>query len=668
MALAVAHVVVAMAAGAPVLLAWMVLLRRRGGFRATGLLLGATVLTSVTLLGEVALLGSLPIERPLDWLPTAHGGACLAVMAWLWARRIEARRTAGRVLRSLRSYRRETPGLERAVVACAVAAQLSVTALGVWLPATETDELSYHLPQAVQIIQDARPGRVHEPVVWADSYPRGVPMLWSWAYLIARDEGVFHAMSGVFGLALMLAGATAGRRAGLTRASSALAGALVGATPVAWRLSCTGLIDLPTCALTAAGIAFALGPGAGRRADLALAVLACVAAVWMKFTAMAPAVVVIGLRVLAAAWHDRGGPRPTRRSTGPGVWMAARAGPRGALALALIGLALASAPYLRTWASYPTPVWPLRLSVGGWVLADGFLESTALGASNLGWAARYIHFWTAFQTPTTVESPGGLGAAFALLLLPASLVLAAGAGRGAWRDRSGTGSAAILAAVFVLALAAPGFHFPRYVAYLPLPGAVALGWLLDRMRADRSPAREAIVLVTGALLGVNAWFYAGAEMERVRELLGASGGFARAELTAARDAGVRLESDQPHPSTRAFVRAAARPGDLVMAVAVPGPTVLLHGPGYRYRVEWDPGLRGEAGRRYAGNRGVSEIGASLDGDAWAGEIERRGPRIVLAYAGSDEAAALTRTGRFAEVFRQDRAFGPRVVVVLAHTP
>ncbi len=622
---------VLLAATLPVVIASAALVRRAWpGARAGETWLAASLLTPLALMIELAALGSIPntiASRPLDALAWAHGLVWAACLWFAWHERGRVRGLWARTLAGLRSARDAAPLPLRILAAGALVWHALATLLGMWHWSAEMDDLRYHLPQAVQPFVDGRLGLVHAGVVWADSFPRGVALLWSWTLVLTGHDAGMHLVNGAAGLMLALAAAVGARRLGADRAGAGLAAAAVLPAPIVGYLTGLCYTDLPLGAFIAAAAVFAM-PDSRKgevahdapRFRIALAGLGLMLALWGKFQPAPPAA-AIGVATLSLAWS--GGPR--------------RIG--STLIIFTTFALLASIPYLLTWRDHGSPVFPLQLRLGQWVLFPGPMDPDTIGASAQGpWASRFVRYWLDFLSPIGPETPGSLGPVFALILLPIALGAALIQPGRAFRRDAGPQGLVVIAALLLVVVAVPLMHWPRYSVWL-LPGTAAVAGLV--FSHAPGPARSALAALTLTLsIGGGAMFarYASTTIERTLANLPDS--VAWWHDHASRHAADRHDFTPvwASPATREAIRRAARPGDAVVH-ATPTPSVLMTDAGYTYRVHHRP-ARAWPGWWTEGFDPLTSDGGKPWGQAeaatWADGLVREGVRVVVVIRGSAE--------------------------------
>jgi hypothetical protein len=560
----------------PIWLGWLTFWRRYWrGAGAGELLLGAGLGVPLVLILEVALFGSVPkaiVDRPLDWLGWAHGAVCLLVLLWVRWRRTDLRGSLRRVTTSWRDATRE-PGVGLLLISV-MTWHLAVMVYGAWNWSVLVDDIQYHLPQALQVYQDGRLGRVvtaQEP--WADGYPRGSALVWAWSMIMTRTDAGIHPINGCFAIQLMLAAAVGARRVGCSRRWALLAAALVPTAPIVSFITAITYTDVAQAALlgTSAVMAMPVRRGRWGAPSAILCGLSAAMALWVKFQ-MAPAIamiVVYRLGHLFLQWR-RGGLAP--RGT---------LSVRAQLLLGAAAMLAAAPPYIK----------PLNLRIGSLVLFVGPMDQDDLAAGvQMPWLLRFARYWTDWLADPSGESPGGFGPLLTMLMAAPTLAVCLSQLARPWRRAVGRPGMVMLALLLLAVAVVPLYHWPRYSMWLLVPMSVCTAWVVQVI-ADR-PLQQWICLVAAALCAGNAALYGRYLIAKVSMDVG-----------LAADRGVDLWTEhrnrllvdalpygdrlRPTPQTRAALRAAMKPGETVVTSVHIDP-VLLTDPDYTYRVDFRP--------------------------------------------------------------------------------
>jgi hypothetical protein len=618
---------------------WATLFRRRTPrLPACEAILFACVAVAATLLAEIGVTTLIPIARPLDWLPVTHWIVAGGSVAWLIARRGSFGELLGATLRGIWAVLRESGLGVRLFLLITASAAAAAAVHGLWNACTSWDELSYHMPQALQAYQDGFVGAVKSNVEWADSYPRAVALLYFWTMALVRSDAAVHCVSSAFGLVFALAAYVAARRMQFDRELSALCGGIGYTAPIVLYLCSIGYIDLVVGGVCATMIAMALPEreGGWGVASAVTTLLAVVLAWWMKFIPIVIIAMTLGFIALRL-WVER-------RRFGP----AGRVHPIVFCGAAIVALAIGSAPYVRAYVKYGAPTYPVKLSLAGVVLFDGPLDPAGFGRMNdRPVLERYSTFWTNFREPQTTDSAGGLGLVFALaIVFPAMACLFALPYRFnlCW---------AYLLAIFWHTVALPEMHIPRYTIFILVPGAMCLARALQG--GKESGFRSGGTLALAALAAYGIAVYADPVIRHIRWQ------FAVGDMTTpARNRLIVEDYALDYAGLRGPARREIyklmKPGE-TLVFALNDFHTLMHDPDYTYRVEF----------RTAHDRNARQIQQPCDAGvdaAYVESLKRDGVRVAVVYAGGCEDVSLAAPGSgYHVVLRQDTPEGhPEIVV------
>jgi hypothetical protein len=620
-AYALAHAAIVTALVVPVVAwLWAWATRRRWLSSAPERLLLALVVAPLAPLAEVLGLSLLPIERPLRvTLPWAHlllVAACLAMLV-----REHRGRPAAALggLRRLRRVWRALDGATRAAVLIAGAATALAFVHGAWNAGDEHDGALYRMLVVVQPYQDGRVGRVSFPFEgFADAYPRTIELLCSWTMLCTGASVGFHLVSWYFLQMFALATYVLARRAGLRLRLSLLCAALAATTPMPIYLTGVLYNDLAAAAPLAAAIAL----GAPRRRSGWRASDLTVMAIALAIGASAKFSVAIGAAVLGAVrlgWMVVRGrcPRP-----------ACDVGFAPTLAALAAAAALASIPYVRSWVLYGSPLWPLRVEIGPWMLFEGPMAPEQLWITAQGsWAERWgAAIYKLFQT-TSQDANGAFGLLFAVGVVPAAVVFFART------LRRPTLLGVLLAGMFWYVAIVPVSTNLRYSLHLLPVGYVMLALLLPDRPAGRG--RRLITPVLMVMLAINAADYARTIVRETSAQL--RWGVSLTDPARNRLWYMQFMYIEPGiaPETHEVVHRLVRPGErLVYSVHALGG--LLYDPFFTYAVEYrsiEYFLERTRGER-----------ADDPGPSWLRSLRADGIDAVLVYAQSREARVLGAPG------------------------
>ncbi|MFN0012619.1 MAG: hypothetical protein ACKVS8_13355 [Phycisphaerales bacterium] len=621
--------------------------------RASDLALAVGVFVPGMLVVETVLVGLLPVgllSRPLDSLLWFHIAVVPGLTLLAWALRVPLRGGLITICRAVSRAWRAASGPQRLLIALALASHLCVVLAGTWVWTTFTDEQGYHVPQMVQMYQDGRLGRVWGGNVWADSYPRGTAILWAWSLCITGTDAGLRPINAAWALLLAAAVATAARRIGADRSWALTLAAAALTTPVIATLSTIAYADAAACA--AAGVAIATALPRGGRAtrwdacSMTLCIAGMVLALWIKFTTIHVVALVLAFRGVLAI----------KASGALGTWGRRPRGGRADIVRVVLAAAavavLASAPYLSTWFRYGSPVFPLRIALGPWVLFDGPMTVESLGwERGWGWWTRLYEFWYTFHAWLDPEGKGQLGPLWGFALLGALVALAAAQ---LSRPRSGL---IFLTLVFALVLVVPNFHWARYCAWVLVPAGAAAAWLASKL-TDRS-ARAGIAawllvlcVANGALFWQGLW-------ARIAPTIADAGDvplWSGERLTLAVWRTTSFVEGGPSIATRLVLERTIKPGQrLVSTLACP--PFWLQAPGYAYAAEVRPARAWPAfDYHFAHARELDW--ARVEAPAWAAQLASEGVDWVLVYAGQAEDGALAASaGGYECVHVQPSAHG-----------
>jgi hypothetical protein len=364
------------------------------------------------------------------------------------------------------------------------------------LPPYAWDGLSYHLTTTAEWIQRGK--LVTNPLsLCCAHYPLNTELTFVWPGLLLGNDTLVDGVQ--IGFAVLGTAAVAGiaRVAGCSRTGACAAGAIFFLTPVILAQSATNYNDVAFTGMFLCGLFFVLRyvvAGVTRPAYLALAGLGAGFALGSKGTGL----IYAGVLLLVVV----GGVVVVRRRSEP---LAAG----GAVLAFCASLILTGAFwYGRNLVDHGNPVYPFDLSIAGIRLFSGPLHLSQIlsnpiqyrGESN--WS-RVVHSWFHDATPTRggsafynyEERIGGFGIVWPWVALPAIAVFVLYA----VRRRRDLLLAFILpiAVIFVLQ---PYEWWSRFTMILPALGAVAIVFVLERVRGRLLAALQ-VVVVTLVLLG-----------------------------------------------------------------------------------------------------------------------------------------------------------------------
>ena len=106
------------------------------------------------------------------------------------------------------------------------------------------DELAYHAPQAIGIIQEGRVRTFNVPPEWVLNYPQGAAVLWAWTMLFTGSDILFRYPQFIFGLQLIIGTGLLTYRSGASKSASITACLIITGMPIFYRLVTTIGADL----------------------------------------------------------------------------------------------------------------------------------------------------------------------------------------------------------------------------------------------------------------------------------------------------------------------------------------------------------------------------------------------------------------------------------------
>lgn len=456
------------------------------GLRGLDALLAA-FLAAVTQATAAAWIAGVPLARlTAPTLAVLHGALTLLALTAAWvARRRRAASSPGGA--------ESPPGTGPhpfllAPIGLLAAAQTAWTVTQAMVfPPYAWDALAYHLPAAALWVQAGRVTLVDWNQIWANTYPANGELLMAHILALTSGQSAVQLVQLPFALAAAAATAGLGLALGLGTRSAVFAGLAFYLTPIVLAQSGVPYVDLVFAALYLLAAFFLLRwRQTGRPAYVALAGTALGLLAGTKTTGVAYAVVAAGVAIVAAG-------RGRRRDA--------------LVALAVPGLVFGAYWYLRTWAAYGNPLYPISVTFLGRTLfpGQGTLEELVV---DLNTPESYrghpllalVHTWLD-RTPylTYDVRTGGFGPLWALLALPSTPYLLFNPLPGRRRE------VGVFAALLGLAfLVQPMRWWTRYtLAVLPL-GLVAVARVMEARDPllRRTVAAVATVLVlAGGLAG-----------------------------------------------------------------------------------------------------------------------------------------------------------------------
>jgi hypothetical protein len=425
---------------------------------------------------------------------------------------------------AVRAGARRVPGLVRAHPWCAFLVALAGAEFvwrafaGYLLPPYGYDALWYHLTSVSGWLQDGKIGL--SPFDFRSrNFPANGELTFAWVALFLRSDTWVNVVQLLFAAAGSLAVAGIARTVGLRRASAIAAGALFFLTPTVLTQATTDYVDVIFASTFLLSLHFLFrylaGPPpadlssttpliraenhAGVGSTLLLAGLAAGFALGAKRTGAVDCGVAVGALAITLA---------LRRGNGSLSWR----GLTARLAIFVIPLVVVGSYWsARNWAHYGDPVYPAEVTVLGHQLFAGPKTASEVYGSEPTahpWFIQTPLSWWHDVAPWTHDKadeyyrfdqrPGGLGATFTVLELPALVLLAIIALR---RDRRLLN---LLVPVVVIFLLQPNKWWSRHTLLLAAIGAVALVYFAERW-AGR-PIGNGLRLATLPLLAISLWF------------------------------------------------------------------------------------------------------------------------------------------------------------------
>jgi hypothetical protein len=349
------------------------------------------------------------------------------------------------------------------LLGAAVVALGAATFAAVWLPVWQWDALGYHLPYVNFALIARSLDGVPDDMPYVSTYPHNIEILMIALRSMLPDDRLVDLAQIPCAVLGALAIAGIARRLGATRAASLAAGAAWIVAPAVFLQMPTDYVDVASAAFLLSAIYFVLSvsnangtaPVADRRA-LVLAGLALGFYLGTKPNAPLSAAIVAALL----------------------LWVGLRVGERGAVAVALLLVALGGETFVSNAIRYGNPVWPVQVQIGPLLLRgtstmQHLLDSGAAAPRLHGsLPSRIIRSWTTLSAPPVFDMRiGGFGV-LVLAAAPAALMTLL-------RRRDGVTWGALAATVV-----APDPSVARYVLAFP-----ALLLALAAPRAGALPKR-----------------------------------------------------------------------------------------------------------------------------------------------------------------------------------
>ena len=298
------------------------------------------------------------------------------------------------------------------------------------LPPSGFDALWYHLTTVASWLQEERI-TTNPLTVWSTVYPANGELFFTWIAVFVRDDTFLDVVQLAFGLIGFLAVAGLARVAGLGTAAAVAAGTAFFLSPVVLAQASSSYVDLIFVSLFLLAFYWVLRAfAAPRRPDGAGAVRP---SVWRLGLAGLSGGLALGsksigivycgvLAILVLALVALSGRRGRLRLSSSAVAFAC---------FALPLLALGGYWYVRTWATFGNPLYPVRVTIGGVELFHGKPLETFLSPPEYStvWWKELLWQWHQDRVPFAGvryfgvgSSEGGLGPLWSYLMLPALVV------------------------------------------------------------------------------------------------------------------------------------------------------------------------------------------------------------------------------------------------------
>lgn len=617
-------------------------------------LVAVGVFSSLTIQVHMQVLSQLPVPEPLRLLPVTHLLLTSAILT-LSLRALGRQRAAGFLRELLPRPRQARQALGTgAVVAVAIAVMVLAATLGWGLLTAPSgvDELAYHVPQAVHIVQDGTVGRPDNYLPWIFAYPQGAAMLWAWSMFYSQSDQGFHAVQLALGVQAVVAVYVLARRSGAGQTPAVVAGLLLASAPIFFRLTTLSTADMCFTAGTLAMVAF-LAPGrTGQQAvDLRLALLSFAQAASAKIPILA--VLLGGALLLQLLWRTR-------------AWQAPGAAFRGMRPLgdvAVVGaLGAAMSTYLINVWTHGNPVWPLGIHMPGKELQgplDAFTDASIGAQTSWGnsatmsraehWAASFLN-WT---QPLTEDSLGSFGVAISLVAVPLAAValVAAARARDGWVLT--LGGTCIFAMVTVPVLFVPRYGLPVVAVLLALAAVGARS-------LSRLPTSAFLVVAALALLStLPSARLATATVQWYAMNAGAEPWWMDRGRSVPENHRLNDPRNAPSPALVRYVRREVDEDELVVWNITGYPT-LMWNRDFSNSIRF---LQGSEREDYPVGPSVAVLPTQNELAAWVKEVKRLDPDHVVVYRDSAYAAVLQQAGWQVEHIDPPESGQPAAVVL-----
>jgi hypothetical protein len=371
--------------------------------------------------------------------------------------------------------------------ALVVVGSVYLTLVAYTMPSYGFDAVWYHLTAVASWVDAGRIGITPlEPI--ANVFPMNGELSFLWVGVLTKSDLLIDLPQIGFALLGALSVVAIARVARVSRPGAVVAGCLYFLTPIVLAQASTNYVDIVLPSLFLAGFAFlyrytttlAAGDRPEPRRERTLLLLAgagvglAAGAKTSGLVYAAVAFALLGVNLFVAVRHGH----VHRRAA------------LGALTLFVVPvLALGSFWYVRSWVEYGNPIEPLTVKVGDHTVftglpryeegTDGLDAQMPQEIRDQPALLRPLASWVGEPTSYDYQQRiGGLGWQWLLLELPALLLLL---GYCVWKRRGLLAN--LLVPFLVMFVLTPANWWSRLTIALVAPGAVALVWIVERVRA-----------------------------------------------------------------------------------------------------------------------------------------------------------------------------------------
>lgn len=437
----------------------------KSGARGAGLWLGAGILATAQIVGEMLVLGWLTAWQRHWVIGVGVGVSALCIgLGWrellsLW------HHTQTEWRQHWRSWLR--PQAVWALLLLQFGVWVWMGWLGLLLPPTDWDGLAQHLPIASLHIQSEGLARIETPYRGIHAYPANGSLLMAWTMLVAQNDLAVDLVQWPFWLLGTLALYHLAHRLGVKRSSALWGSAVFGLAPVVILQARADYVDLILAGLVLATLGLLADEHLPVRQTAPLIGSAIGLILGLKYAGMIYAALLVGVS-LWRIWDER---LPWRSAL-----------------LTLGGLGLLSAVlggfwYWRNWLDLANPVWPITVALGPfvwqgvWTTATFYENALPESLSNLSYP---LQLWRVWSEPTLAYAPdmrlGGLGPLWPAIGLPALAVWLINTLRQPQRWPMRLMGFALVAFVMT-----PANWHTRYIITSIALGSLSLAMVLDRV-------------------------------------------------------------------------------------------------------------------------------------------------------------------------------------------